>query len=119
MANLYFHNENLKNKTTRPLKSSKIENYYIINKRWMDKFIEKFKYNKFYGIIKSKRNEILNNNENSLFSSEDKISNEILEKIIKLFDKKIFNNDIIRDENSLQEIKDKELYLAKRVHCFL
>jgi len=65
MANLYFHNEDLKNKTTRPLKGSKIENHFIINKKWMDKFIEKFKYNKFYEIIKSKRNEFFNKNENT------------------------------------------------------
>ena len=51
MTNLYFHNEDIKNKIIRPLKGSKIENYFIINKKWMDKLIEKFKYNKFYEII--------------------------------------------------------------------
>ena len=30
MASLYFHNEELKNKATGPLKGSKIENYFII-----------------------------------------------------------------------------------------
>ena len=113
MASLYFHNEELKNKTTRPLKGSKIENYFIINKKWMDKFIEKFKYNKFYEIIKSKRNEILNNNKNAQFSFEDKISDEILEKIDKLIENESFINDIIKAEKLLEELSNKELYSSK------
>jgi len=113
MASLYFHNEELKNKTTRPLKGSKIENYFIINKKWMDKFIEKLKYDKFYEIIKSKRNEILNNNKNDQFSFEDKISDEILEKIDKLIENESFINDIIKDEKLLEELNNKELYSVK------
>ena len=109
MASLYFHNEDLKNKTTRPLKGSKIENYFIINKKWMDKFIEKFKYNKFYEIIKSKRNEILNNNKNAQFSFEDKISDEILENIVKLIENESFINDLIKDEKLLEELSNKKL----------
>ena len=107
MASLYFHNEDLKNKTTRPLKGSKIENYFIIHKKWMDKFIEKFKYNKFYEIIESKRNKILNNNKNDQFYFEDKISDEILEKIMKLIENESFINDIIKDDKLLEELNNK------------
>ena len=79
----------------------------------MDKFIEKFKYNKFYEIIKSKRNEILNNNKNAQFSFEDKISDEILENIVKLIENESFINDLIKDEKLLEELSNKELYSAK------
>ena len=110
LASLYFHNEDLKNKTTRPLIGSQIENYFIISKKWMEKFMEKFKYEKFYEIINHKIKEILNNNENAKFSSEDNISNEILEKMCKLFEKEDFLNDIIKDDKLLEELRNKELY---------
>jgi len=110
MTNLYFHNEDIKNKIIRPLKGSKIENYFIINKKWMDKLIEKFKYNKFYEIIKSKRDEILNINENFQLCFEGKVSDEFLEKIIKLIENEDFINDILKDEKLLEGLSNKELY---------
>ena len=63
--------------------------------------------------MKQKRNEILNNNGNAQFSIEDKINGEILEKIDKLIENESFINDIIKDEKLLEELGDKELYLAK------
>ena len=94
MINIYFFTEKeLKSLLKRDLKNTSEENYFIINKKWMDNFKQLFGYEqKFLNYLKSLNiNDVINK-----YNPNEKYD-EFLSVIEKLF---VDENEYINEINS-------------------
>ena len=109
MLNIYIlNNDELIIKVNRNMTQTFEENYFIIRKKWMDKFKQYFDYNKFtsyikMGNIKDIKNRYLNKNYNS---------DEIEKDIMELLPNDYINNidKISKDKERLKKIYNADYY---------
>ena len=109
MLNIYIlNNDELISKLKRNMTMTFEEDYFIIRKKWMDKFKQYFDYNKFtsyitMGNIKDIKDRYLNKNYNS---------DEIEKDIMKLLPNDYINNidQISKNKEKLEKIYNADYY---------
>ena len=102
--------EKMKIKINQSLINSKKEKYYIIKKKWTNKFMEYFEYNKFEGYIKiGNINEIINK------YKENKNDSEFIVEIMKLLPKEYKKNikNKIKEKREFDKLKVMDYYCLK------
>ena len=113
LLNIYILYKEINNKIQKSLQGSYGEYYYIINKEWINNFLEEFKFRKEF----LKIDNIVNRNENQNFTNikenkiDDKIIDDIMNKLSKDYIEEI--NEKINNENTIKKISNIELYALK------
>ena len=118
---IYLFYEKIKNQINQNLIKSKIEHYYIIKKKWMNKFFEYLEYNKFIEYInKGNIDDIINKYKNNNSQYIVEITNLLNNSYTKNLKAKIENKDEFNKINKVEyyelKIKEKTLIPNKTIY---
>ena len=120
---IYLFYEEINNKINSSLINSKLEQYYIINNKWMNKFLAYFEYSKFMEYMK-KGNTIeitkkyKNNNIQYLVEIMNLLPNDYSKTIKSKIDDKDEFNKIIKAEYYKLELKGRESIQNKVIYYY-
>ena len=110
---IYLFHEKMKNRIKQSLINSKIEHYYIMKKKWMNKFLEYLEYNKFIeylnkGNIGDIINKYKNNNPDYIVEIKNLLRDSYIKKV----------KERVEDKNEFNKIKKSEYELKQKNRTF-